>query len=120
MDPAAINIKNAKTIMNVSIIVLVAAFVLIGFASAVVGKPSSVSNFLHYSIGFAIMIAAYLWCLSDSVAYKYPFGKYMIIWFVLFLPLGAAIYFYRSRGFQKGSKALLKAIGGVHCYLYFL
>ncbi len=97
--------------MNGVIISMAIAFVMLGIAGVTVNKNSLGWQVVRCLFAVMVIGSAYIWCLFDSEVHDHPFGKYMMILFIIVLPIAIAIYFYRGRGFRQGSIVLMKAIG---------
>ncbi len=104
-------------VMKGALIVLGLGFVILGILKVSIHETSSFWNISKFVFAVWLIGSSYIWCLCDSTINDYPFGKYMMLLFVLLLPLALIIYFYRSRGFQKGSLALMKATGVLALFL---
>ncbi len=103
--------RTLHRVMKGSLTVLGLGFVILGILKVSIHETASFWNFSKFVFTVWLIGSSYIWCLCDSIINDYPFGKYMMLLFALLLPLALIIYFYRSRGFQKGSLAIMKATG---------
>jgi peptidoglycan/LPS O-acetylase OafA/YrhL len=104
--------------MKISLLVLPFFFIMICVGYYTLPEGSLALEIIGYVFLVAVTCSSLIWCLADSVTNDYPFGKYLPLVFVLFLPLGIAIYLYRSRGFKNGSIALAKVAAFVAVMLF--
>ncbi len=94
-----------------AIISLALGFIILGIAQVTVDKSSFAGQIAKYLFAVLLITSSYIWCTFDTQNSDYRLGKYMLLVFILMLPLALVIHFYRSRGFKKGSIGLLKAGG---------
>jgi hypothetical protein len=97
-----------QKIMKICLAVLPFILIILSVGTIALDKESLALQIINAVSAVAMIGLSYFWCRLDSVVNDYPFGKYMIALFILALPLGIVIHLYRSRGFKKGSIALIK------------
>jgi hypothetical protein len=108
-----------RKMMKISLLVLPFCFIIICVGYYILPEGSIALKILGWVFLVVVTCSSLIWCLADSVINDYPFGKYLPWIFVLFLPLGIAIYLYRSRGFKNGSITLIKVTAFV-AVMFFL
>ena len=107
MDSAGV--PEELTVQKLCILSLAVGFITFGIAKVLIPEGTLGWAVVRYLFAVVTIGSTYIWCLFDNRQNAHAFGKYMLVLFVLLLPLGLAVYFYRSRGLLDGSIALMKA-----------
>lgn len=96
--------------MSVALAALVAGFAGFGVARAVLPADSVVFDIVKFTFALIVIASSYLWCLFDSLANDFRFGRYMLFFFVFVLPVALVFHFYRSRTPKQANTMLIKAL----------
>lgn len=96
--------------MSGALIALAVSFTGFGVARALVPVDSVAFDIVKFTFALLVIASSYLWCLFDSLANDFRFGKYMLLLFALVLPVALVFYFYRSRAPKEATTMLLKAV----------
>lgn len=99
-----------RRVMSTALAALVFAFAGFGIARAVLPADSFAFDIVKFTFALIVIASSYLWCLFDSFANDFRFGRYMLFLFVFLLPAALVFYFYRSRTPKQATTTLLKAL----------